>query len=263
MRMLVVLCLVLGGMDALGEEMPKENEATKKEKASEQWYGIMAGLSQFYLKDELGSYLRYEGRIPSFAWLSQKQGDKSYRSDFIAFGRGNLSASGTRVKIVYFQVEELYGRYLASYFNDKMRLGIMGGMGVELYVKEYIHPPIHAQLIGDMDFSLRLAISGDYRFDMRHHLRAYIGSTLVSYYLPHASGIVSSREVFANLLTGDLAFWNRFLHFNIGVHYARRLSSSTAFYALYRMDFQRARRYERTAAMFAHNLLMGFALKVK
>ena len=43
MKILVVLCLVLGGMDALGEEMPKENEATKKEKASEQWYGIMAG----------------------------------------------------------------------------------------------------------------------------------------------------------------------------------------------------------------------------
>ena len=263
MRLLVVLCLVLGGMDALGEEMPKENEASKKEKASEQWYGIMAGLSQFYLKDELGSYLRYEGRTPSFAWLSLKQGDKSYLSNFIAFGRGNLSASETSVKIVYFQVEELYGRSLASYFNNKMRLGIMGGMGVELYVKEYIHPPIHAQLIGDMDFSLRLAILGDYRFNMRHHLRAYLGSTLVSYYLPQASGIVSGREGFANLLAGDLAFWNRFLHFNIGVHYARRLSSSIAFYALYRMDFQRARRYERTAAIFAHNLLMGFALKVK
>ena len=34
MKILAVLCLVLGGMDALGEEMPKENEATKKEKAS-------------------------------------------------------------------------------------------------------------------------------------------------------------------------------------------------------------------------------------
>lgn len=255
MKILVVLCLVLGGMDALGEEMPKENEATKKEKASEQWYGIMAGLSQFYLKDELGSYLRYEGQTPSVAWLSQKQGDKSYRSEFIAFGRGNLSASETSVKIVYFQVEELYGRYLAAY--NKMRLGIMGGMGTGLYVKEYIHPPVHAQLIRDVDFSLRLAILGDYRFNMRHHLRAYLGSPLVSYYLSGASGIVSS------LLAGDLAFWNRFLHFNIGVHYASRLSSSIAFYAVYRMDFQRARRYERTAAMFTHNLLMGFALKVK
>lgn len=263
MRMLAVLCLMLGGMDAFGEEMPKENEATKKEKASEQWYGIMAGLSQFYLKDELGSYLRQEGQTPFFAWLSLKQGDKSYRSDFIAFGRGNLSASETSVKIVYFQVEELYGRYLASYFNDKMRLGIMGGMGVGIYVKEYIHPPIHAQLIGDIDFSLRLAILGDYRFNLRHHLRAYLGSTLVSYYLPRASGIVSDREGVANLLAGDLAFWNRFLHFNISVHYARRLSSSIAFYTLYRMDFQRARRYERTAAMFTHNLLMGFALKVR
>lgn len=263
MRLLVVLCLVLGGMEALGEEMPKENEATKKEKASEQWYGIMAGLSPFYLKDELGSYLRYEGRTPSFAWLALKQGDKSLHSSFIIFGRGNLSASETSVKIVYFQGEGLYGRYLASYFNNKMRLGIMGGLYTGIYVKEYIHPPIHAQLIGDIDFSLRLAILGDYRFNMRHHLRAYMGSTLVSYYLPQASGIVSGREGFANLLAGDLAFWNRFLHFNIGVHYARRLSSSIAFYALYRMDFQRARRYERTAAIFAHNLLMGFALKVK
>ena len=133
----------------------------------------------------------------------------------------------------------------------------MGGMGTGLYVKEYIHPPVHAQLIRDVDFSLRLAILGDYRFNMRHHLRAYLGSPLVSYYLSGASGIVSS------LLAGDLAFWNRFLHFNIGVHYASRLSSSIAFYAVYRMDFQRARRYERTAAMFTHNLLMGFALKVK
>ena len=57
LRILIVLCLVLGGVEAFGEEK-KENTEAKKEKESEKWHGIMAGLSQFYLKDELGSYLR-------------------------------------------------------------------------------------------------------------------------------------------------------------------------------------------------------------
>ncbi len=259
MRMLVILCLVLGEMNALGEE----NKDAPQKKESEKWYGIMAGLSQFYLKDELGSYLRYEDQIPSFAWLSLTQGEKSLGSSFVAFGRGNLNASETSVSIVSIYTEELHGRYLASYLGKKIRLGMMAGLATGIYVKEYVHPPIHSQLIGDVDFSLSFAIVGDYHLNTRHHLRAYTGSNMVSYYLPHASGIASAREIFANLLNGDLVLWNRFLRFNIGIHYANRLSSSIKFYAHYRMDFQRARRYERTAAMFTHNLLLGFAVKVK
>lgn len=262
-RLLIVLCLMLGGVEAFGEEQ-KENTEAKKEKENEKWYGILAGLSQFYLKDELGSYLRYEDQTRSIALLSLTQGDSSLGSSFVTFGRGKLYASGTSVNIVYLQSEGYsYGRYLASYFENKMRLGIMGGMKVGFYAKEYVHPPIHSQLIFDMDFGLGFAIVGDYRLKPRHHLRAYTGSNIISYYLPHSSGIVSIREAAANILNGDLALWNRLLNFNIGVLYANRLSSSIKFYALYRMDFQRVRRYERTASMFAHNLLLGIAYKVR
>ncbi len=268
LKMLVVLCLVYGEVGAFGVQKTTGNENAKAEappkKASEKWYGILAGLSQFYLKDELGSYLRYGDQTRSFALLSLTQGDRSHGSSFIVLGYGKLYASGTSVNIVYLQGEEyFYGRYLASYFQNKMRLGITGSQKFGLYLKEYIHPPIHSQLIGDIDYSLGFAIVGDYLLNPQHHLRAYTGSNIISYYIPHSSGIVSSREAFTNLLNGDLALWNRFLNFNIGVQYANRLFSSTKFYALYRMDFQRARRYERTASMFAHSLLIGFAYKVK
>ncbi|MCY3683909.1 MAG: hypothetical protein OXH16_21115 [Gemmatimonadetes bacterium] len=263
-RILIVLCLVIGGVDAFGEEQNKESTKAKKKKESEKWYGILGGLSQFYLKDELGSYLRYEDQTRSIALLSLTQGDSSFSSSFLTFGRGKLYASGTSVNIVYLQSEEyFYGRYLASYLQNKMKLGIMGGMKLEVYFKEYVHPPIHSQLIFDMDFGLGFAIVGDYLLKPRHHLRAYTGSSIISYYVPHSSGIVSIREAAANIFNGDLVLWNRFLNFNIGVQYANRLSSSIQFYTLYRMDYQRARRYERTASMFAHNLLIGFAYKVK
>ena len=262
-RILIVVCLVLGGVDAFGEEQKESTEA-KKEKDNEKWYGILAGISQFYLQDELGSYLRYDDQTRSIALLSLTQGDSSLSSNFIIFGRGKLYASEASVNIVYLQSEEyFYGRYLVSYLQNKMKLGIMGGMEMGIYVKEYVHPPIHSQLIFDMDFGLSFAIFGDYRLNPRHHLRAYTGSNIISYYLPHSSGIVSIREVAANIFNGDLVLWNRLLNFNIGIQYANQLSASIKFYALYRMDFQRARRYERTASMFAHNLLLGFAYKVK
>ncbi len=262
-RILVVLFFVFGGVEAFGEEK-KENTEAKKEKESEKWYGIMGGLSQFYLKDELGSYLRYEDQTRSIALLSLTRRDSSLSSSFITFGRGKLYASEASVNIVYLQSEEyFYGRYLVSYLQNKMKLGIMGGMKSEVYFKEYVHPPIHSQLIFDMDFGLGFAIVGDYLLKPRHHLRVYTGSNIISYYVPHSSGIVSIREAAANIFNGDLVLLNRLLNFNIGAQYANRLSSSIKFYALYRMDFQRARRYERTASMFAHNLLIGFAYKVK
>ena len=263
MRTLIVLCLVLGGMDAFGQEKEEENKRAKKEKKSENWYGIAAGLSQFYLKDELGSYLRYDGQPRSLAGLSLTVGPKNFGSFIFAFGRGKLYASETSVNILYSQIEGLDGRYLASYFAEKVKLGIMGGISVGFYVKEYIHPPIHSQPIGDIDFSLNLAIVGDFRFNARHHLRAYTGSNIVSYYLPHSIGIVSNGEGFSSLLDGDFVFWNRFAHFNIRLQYTNRLFSSIKLYTLYRMDFQRARRYNRTASMFTHHLLLGFAFKVR
>ena len=259
-RTLIVLCLALGGVDAFGQEKEEENKRAKKEKKSEEWYGIAAGLSQFYLKDELGSYLRYDGQPRSLAGLSLIVGPKSSGSFIFAFGRGKLYASETSVNITYVQVEGLYGRYLASYFEEKVKLGIMGGISAGFYVKEYVSPPIHSPPIGDMDFSLSLAIVGDFRFNTRHHLRAYTGSNIVSFYLPHSIGIVSNEE---SLLDGDFVFWNRFAHFNIRLQYTNRLSSSIKLYTLYRMDFQRARRYKRTASIFTHHLLLGFAFKVK
>ncbi len=78
-RTLIVLCLALGGVDAFGQEKEEENKSAKKEKKSEKWYGIAAGLSQFYLKDELGSYLRYDGQPRSFAGLSLNGRWKSHR----------------------------------------------------------------------------------------------------------------------------------------------------------------------------------------
>ena len=262
-RTLIVLCLALGGVDAFGQEKEEENKRAKKEKKSEKWYGIAAGLSQFYLKDELGSYLRYEGQPRSLAGLSLTETPKSIWSSSFTLGRGKLYAFETSVNITYLQAEELYGRYLASYFEEKVKLGIMGGISAGFYVKEYVSPPIHSQLIGDMDFSLSLAIVGDFRFNARHHFRAYTGGNIVSYYLPHSSGIVSVREGFANLLNGDFVFWNRFAHFNIRLQYTNRLFSSIKLYTLYRMDFQRARRYKRTASIFTHHLLLGFAFKVR
>ena len=94
-RILIVLYLVIGGVDAFGEKQNKESTEAKKEKKNEKWYGILAGLSQFYLKDELGSYLRYEDQTRAIALLSLTQGDSSLSSSFLTFGRGKLYASGT------------------------------------------------------------------------------------------------------------------------------------------------------------------------
>ena len=262
-RTLIVLCLVPGGVDAFGQEKEEENKRAKKEKKSEEWYGIAAGLSQFYLKDELGSYLRYDGQPRSLTGLSLIVGPKSSGSFIFAFGRGKLYASETSVNITYLQIEGLYGRYLTSYFEEKVKLGIMGGISLGIYTKKYVHPPIQSQSIGDMDFSLNLAIVGDFRFNTRHHLRAYTGSNIVSYYLSISPINVSVQEGSADHPNGDFVFWNRFAHFNIRLQYTNRLFSSIKLYTLYRMDFQRARRYKRTASIFTHHLMLGFAFKVK
>lgn len=89
-RILTVLCLVLWGMDAFGEEKATENEDAKKKKESEEWVGVMGGLSQFYLKDELGSYLRFEGQTRSIALIGLTEKLKSYYWVFGVFGTGKL-----------------------------------------------------------------------------------------------------------------------------------------------------------------------------
>ncbi len=103
-RTLIVLCLVPGGVDAFGQEKEEENKRAKKEKKSEEWYGIAAGLSQFYLKDELGSYLRYDGQTRSLAGLSLTETPKSLWASFFTLSLGKLYASETSVNIVYFQI---------------------------------------------------------------------------------------------------------------------------------------------------------------
>ena len=89
-RILTVLCLVLWGMDAFGEEKATENEDAKKKKESEEWVGVMGGLSQFYLKDELGFYLRFEGQTRSIALIGLTEKLKSYYWVFGVFGTGKL-----------------------------------------------------------------------------------------------------------------------------------------------------------------------------
>ena len=259
MRILIVLCLVLGSVDAFGVQETTKKEDAKKEKESEEWIGVMGGLSQFYLKDELGSYLRFEGQTRSIALTGLTEKLKSYHWGFGVFGIGKLHTSYASVDLMYLQSEFFYGRYLSSYFKE-VRVSIMGGGTVEIYRKRYAYPRLseHAEEVSDMILSLNFAVAGDYRLNARHHLRAYMGSNIASYNnIYHVPGtrLLLSKYRFA--------LWNRFLHVNMGVQYENRLLSSMRLYILYRMDFQRLQRRDRMSSAFTHNLLIGFAYKYK
>ena len=258
MRILIVLCLVLGSVDAFGVQETTKKEDAKKEKESEEWIGVMGGLSQFYLKDELGSYLRFGGQTRSIALTGLTEKLKSYQWGFGAFGTGKLHAPFASVDLMYMQIEFFYGRYLASYFEKKMRVSVMGGGTMEIYRKKYAYPRLseHSEEVSDMILSLNFAVAGDYRLNAKHHLKAYMGSNIASYY--SVSGI--SRLAFSSK---EFTLWNRFLHVNMGVQYENRLLSSMRLYILYRMDFQRLQRRDRTSSAFTHNLLIGFAYKYK
>ncbi len=257
---LVVLCVIFGKVDALSKENENAKEDTKKEKESEKWYGIMAGLSQFYLKDELGSYLRFGGQTRSIALTDLTKKLKSYYCTLGVFGIGKLYAPFASVDLMYVRGEFFYGRYLASYFKQKMRISIMGGGTGEVYRKKYAYPNLskHLELVGDTNFSLNFAVVGDYRLNTKHHLKAYTSSNIVSY-----NNIYQAPET--RLLFGKYRFalWNRFLHINMSFQYENQLLSSMRLYMLYRMDFQRLEKRNRTASSFTHNLLIGFAYKYK
>ncbi len=260
MRILVILCLVLWEVVAFGEEKAIENEDAKKKKENEEWIGVMGGLSQFYLKDELGSYLRFEGQTRSIALTGLTEKLKSYHWGVGAFGIGKLHTSYASVDLMYMQIEFFYGRYLASYFDKKMKVSIMGGGTMEIYSKKYAYPRLseHSEGVSDMILSLNFAVAGDYRLNVKHHLKAYMGSNVASYnniyHVPGTSLLLSKYR---------FALWNRFLHVNMGVQYENRLLSSMRLYVLYRMDFQRLQRRDRTSSTFTHNLLIGFAYKYK
>ncbi len=252
-RILIILYLLLGGMDAVAEQKKKEDAKEK----NKEWIGVLGGLSQFYLKDELGSYLRFGGQTQSIALTGLTEKLKSYQWGSGAFGTGKLQAPFASVDLMYMQIEFFYGRYLASYFEKKMRVSIMGGGTVEIYRKKYAYPRLSEQ-VSDMILSLNFAVAGDYRLNARHHLKAYMGSNIASYnniyHVPGTSLLLSKYR---------FALWNRFLHVNMGVQYENQLLSSMRLYVLYRMDFRRLQRRDRMSSAFTHNLLIGFAYKYK
>ena len=182
MRILIVFVFGSGVSRCLWGTRDNKKRGSKKEKA-EEWIGVMGGLSQFYLKDELGSYLRFEGQTRSIALTGLTEKLKSYHWGFGVFGIGKLHTSYASVDLMYLQSEFFYGRYLSSYFKE-VRVSIMQWKYIAKGMPIRVSVSIRRGFRYDFESE---SVAGDYRLNGHHLSRVAISAYNNIYHVGNAS----------------------------------------------------------------------------